>query len=98
MSFLAVLFAVAALDAPASEQAPQSQAPAATTVQEATVMGKAAERPICHTEPVTGSHFDRRVCETPTAAKLRRQDLQQALQRDRDQRPYDRPPPTLDGQ
>jgi hypothetical protein len=97
MSFLAILFAVVALDAPAPDQAPPAEAPGATTVHEATVTGK-AERPVCHTEPVTGSHFGKRVCETPSAAKQRRQELQQALQRDRDQRPYDRPPPTLDGQ
>jgi len=60
-------------------------------------MGK-AERPICRTVSVTGSRFDRRICETPSAAKARRQELQQALQRDRDQRPYDRRPPALDEQ
>jgi len=96
MSFLAVLFAAAALDAPPSDQPPLPEAQAATTVQEATVMGK-VERPICRTVPVTGSRFDRRICETPSAAKERRQDLQQALQRDKDQRPYEMRPRSLDG-
>jgi hypothetical protein len=99
MSFLAVLFAVAALDAPPSDQAPQSQALPATTVSTATATAKAPEdRVTCHTEPVTGSHFGKKVCETQAAAKARREDLRQALQRDRDQRPYDKAPPTLDGQ
>jgi len=98
MSFLAVLFAVAALDAPPSDQAPQSAAPVAT-VAPATANGMAPQdRVMCHTEPVTGSHFGRRVCETQAAAKARRDDLRQALQRDRDQRPYEKAPPTLDGQ
>lgn len=73
MPFLAVAFVALALDTATADQPISSTPPAAA--------GKAKERMVCRTEPVTGSRFSRRVCETEEAANKRRQEARDELER-----------------
>lgn len=88
MSLVAVALAALALDATAVDQTASAPMEAPPTVAAATATGKVPEeRVTCRTQTVTGSRFGKKICESQEAAKLRRQETREALERAQTQRP-----------